>query len=63
MNNYLLWTLYICAVLIEAAIDLSKFVLVHSIVCTILLKDAIQSIDWAAINQQRNRIGSYFVYA
>ena len=63
MNHPLLWILYVCAVFIQLTFDVSKFIIIHSIVCAILLKDAVQSIDWNEVNDTRNRIGGYFVYA
>ncbi len=63
MTNYLLWALYVCAVLIQATFELTKFVLVHSIVCSILIMNAVKSIDWAEINAFRNQVGRHFVYA
>ena len=55
--------LYAIAMMIECTYHVSKFIIIHSIVCTILIKDAYQSIDWHKINTTRNNIGRYFVYA
>ena len=63
MKHPILWALYALAVLIELMFDTSKFVLVHSIVLAIIIKGAVMSIDWQEVNQTRNRIGGYFVYA
>ena len=55
--------LYAFALLLEFTYDVSKFIIIHSIVCAILIKDAYQSIDWNKVNTTRNNIGSYFIYA
>ena len=63
LNHPLLWMLYAFALLLEFTYDVSKFIIIHSIVCAILIKDAYQSIDWDKVNTFRNDIGNYFVYA
>ena len=40
----------------------SKFIIIHSIVCFILIKELIDSIEWDVINEHRNTIGSWFIY-
>ncbi len=62
MNHPLLWMLYAFAILLEFTYDVSKFIIIHSIVCAILIKDAYQSIDWDKVNTTRNNIGRNFVY-
>ena len=62
MNHPLLWMLYAFALLLEFTYDVSKFIIIHSIVCAILIKDACQSIDWNKVNTTRNNIGRHFVY-
>ena len=62
MNHPLLWMLYAFALLLEFTYDVSKFIIIHSIVCAILIKDAYQSIDWNKVNTIRNDIGKHFVY-
>ena len=63
MNHPLLWMLYAFALLLEFTYDVSKFIIIHSIVTIIVLKDAIQAIDWDKVNTTRNNIGGYFTYA
>jgi len=63
LNHPLLWMLYAFALLLEFTYDLSKFIIIHSIVCAILIKDAYQSIDWDKVNTTRNNIGGCFTYA
>lgn len=63
MNLILLHMLYAFALLLEFTYDVSKFIIVHSIVCAILIKEAYQSIDWDKVNTTRNNIGGYFIYA
>ena len=55
--------LYAIAMMIECTYHVSKFLIIHSIVCAILIKDAYQSIDWHKVNAIRNDIGGYFTYA
>ena len=61
-NHPLLWMLYAFALLLEFTYDVSKFIIIHSIVCAILIKDAYQSIDWNKLNTIRNDISRNFVY-
>ena len=63
MNHPLLWMLYAFAMLIECTYHVTKFTIIHSIVCLILIKDAVESIDWDKLNTIRNNIGTQFVYA
>ena len=63
MNHPLLWMLYAFAMMIECTYHVSKFIIIHSIVCVILIKDAVKSIDWHKLNTIRNDIGNQFVYA
>lgn len=63
MTHPLLWMLYAIAMMIECTYYVSKFIIIHSIVCAILIKDAYQSIDWHKVNTFRNDIGKQFVYA
>lgn len=63
LNHPLLWMLYAIAVMIECTYHVSKSIIIHSIVCAILIKDACQSIDWTKVNAIRNNIGRHFVYA
>ena len=62
LNHPLLWMLYAFALLLEFTYDVSKFIIIHSIVCAILIKDAYQSIDWNKLNTIRNDISRNFVY-
>lgn len=62
-NHPLLWMLYAFALLLEFTYDVSKFIIIHSIVCAILIKDAVNAIDWDKVNTTRNNIGGYFTYA
>ena len=62
MNYFILHALNTLAILIELMFDMSKFIIIHSIVCAILLVDAIKSIDWDVVNEHRNTIGSWFIY-
>lgn len=62
MTHPLLWMLYAIAMMIECTYHVSKFIIIHSIVCAILIKDAYQSIDWHKVNTIRNDIGKHFVY-
>ena len=55
--------LYAFAMMIESTYHVTKFIIIHSIVCSILIKDAIKSIDWDKLNTIRNNIGTQFVYA
>jgi len=63
MNHPLLWMLYAFSLLLEFTYDVSKFIIIHSIVTIIVLKDAVQAIDWDKVNTTRNNIGGYFTYA
>ena len=63
MNHPLLWMLYAFAMMIECTYHVSKFIIIHSIVCAILIKDAVKFIDWHKLNTIRNDIGNQFVYA
>ena len=63
LNHPLLWMLYAFALLLEFTYDVSKFIIIHSIVCAILIKDAYKSIDWNKLNTIRNDISRNFVYA
>ena len=62
MNYFILHALNTLAILIELMFDMSKFIIIHSIVCAILLVDAIKAIDWDVVNEHRNTIGSWFIY-
>ena len=62
MNYFILHALNTLAIIIELMFDMSKFIIIHSIVCAILLVDAIKSIDWDVVNEHRNTIGSWFIY-
>ena len=62
MNHPLLWMLYAFALLLEFTYDVSKFIIIHSIVWAILIKDAYQSIDWYKLNTIRNDISRNLVY-
>ena len=62
MNYFILHALNTLAILIELMFDMSKFIIIHSIVCAILLVNAIKSIDWDVVNEHRNTIGSWFIY-
>ena len=62
LNHPLLWMLYAFALLFEFTYDVTKFIIIHSIVCAILIKDAYQSIDWDKVNTIRNDISRNFVY-
>ena len=55
--------LYAFALLLEFTYDVSKFMIIHSIVCAILIKDAVNAIDWDKVNTTRNNVGGYFTYA
>lgn len=63
----LLQCLLLMSLVFEYTYGISKFLLIHSIVCVILLKDALQSIDWDEVmsnfHTSRHRIEHYFVYA
>ena len=63
----LLQMLFIMSLLFEYTYGISKFLLIHSIVCAILLKDAVQTIDWDEVmttfHKVRNRIEYQFVYS
>ena len=61
-NSPLLWMLYAFALLLEFTYDVSKFIIIHSIVCAILIKDAVNAIDWDKVNTIRNDISRNFVY-
>ena len=63
MDHLLLWMLYAFALLLEFTYDVSKFMIIHSIVCAILIKDAVNAIDWDKVNTTRNNVGGYFTYA
>tara|TARA_Y100000748_G_scaffold56576_1_gene45008 strand:- start:180 stop:395 length:216 start_codon:yes stop_codon:yes gene_type:complete len=62
MNYFILHALNTLAIIIELMFDMSKFIIIHSIVCAILLVEAIKSIDWDVVNEHRNTIGSWFIY-
>lgn len=62
MNHLLLWMLYAFALLLEFTYDVSKFIIIHSLVCAILIKDAVNEIDWHKVNTIRNDISRNFVY-
>ena len=63
----ILQCLLIMSLLFEYTYGISKFLLIHSIVCAILLKDVLQSIDWDEVittfHKVRNRIEYQFVYS
>ena len=58
--------LLLVSIAFEYTYGISKFLLIHSIVCAILLKDAVQSVDWDEVittfHKVRNRIEHQFVY-
>ena len=62
LNHPLLWMLYAFALLLEFTYDVSKFINIHTIDTIILLKDAVQAIDWDKVNTIRNDISRNFVY-
>ncbi len=63
----LLQILFIMSLLFEYTYGISKFLVIHSIVCAILIKELAQSIEWGALmssfHKNRHRIEQLFVYA
>lgn len=69
MNYSILHTLNTLSIIFELLFEVSKFtlkaskfIIIHSIVCAILIKEFIDSIEWDVINEHRNTIGSWFAY-
>jgi hypothetical protein len=63
----ILQCLLIISLAFEYTYGISKFLLIHSIVCAILLKDVVQSIDWDEVmttfHKVRHRIEYQFIYS
>ena len=63
----LLQILFIMSLLFEYTYGISKFLIIHSIVYAILIKELAQSIDWSELissfHRERHRIEQLFVYA
>ena len=54
------------AILIELVFDMSKFIIINTVVLSVVIYEAIKSINWAEVqgvaNTYREKIGSLFVY-
>ena len=61
-----LYVLNVLAILIELAFDISKFIIINTVVLSVVVYEAIKSINWAEVqeigNTYRDKIGSLFVY-
>ena len=66
-SNYLpFYVLNTLAILIELVFDMSKFIIINTVVLSVVIYEAIKSINWAEVqgvaNTYREKIGSLFVY-
>jgi len=54
------------AILIELAFDMSKFLIINTVVLSVVIYEAVRSINWTEVqgvaNTYREKIGSLFVY-
>ncbi len=61
-----LYVLNTLAILIELVFDMSKFIIINTVVLSVVIYEAIKSINWAEVqgvaNTYREKIGSLFVY-
>ena len=66
MNYFLLYTLNTLAILIELVYDSSRFILVNSIVLSIIAYEYIMMIDWnevkGVLKDTKNTIENAFTY-
>lgn len=62
MNYTLFHALNTLSIFLEVLFDVTKFIIIHSIVCAILIIEFINSIEWDVVNEHRNTIGSWFTY-
>ena len=66
-SNYIpFYVLNTLAILIELVFDMSKFIIINTVVLSVVVYEAIKSINWAEVqeigNTYRDKIGSLFVY-
>lgn len=66
-SNYIpFYVLNTLAILIELVFDMSKFIIINTVVLSVVIYEAIKSINWAEVqeigNTYRDKIGSLFVY-